>query len=316
VFICGLINLETRNLALQTNFVKLIFVQNEELKDVDYNLPLIKELEKQTAPEPFPTPDNPPWNSLAAFGVWLASFFFIAIVPLFLVIPYAKIREINLLDSKALGEFLTSDPNAVLLSVIGVFPAHFLTLLLAWMVVTRFKKYSFWQTLGWRSGEFKWWYYPLIFFGIVVVSAGVTYLIPEQDNEMLRVLRSSPAAVYAVAILATFTAPLVEEVVYRGILYSAFQRTFGVAPAVAMVTIIFAAVHFLQYWGSPSTIFLICFLSLILTMVRVYSKNILPCVILHTIINGVQAIVLVLQSFFPDANAVESKAAAFVHLLK
>ncbi len=81
------------------------------------------------------------------------------------------------------------------------------------------------------KGGFAWWYYPLILIGIVIVSGTVTYFIPEQDNDLLRILRSSPAAVYTVAILATFTAPIVEEVIYRGILYSAFQRTFGVFPA-------------------------------------------------------------------------------------
>jgi membrane protease YdiL (CAAX protease family) len=202
------------------------------------------------------------------------------------------------------------------LSVVGIIPAHLLTLVLAWLVVTKFKKYSFRQTLGWEKGGFVWWYYPLILIGIAAVSAVVLHFLPEQDNEMARILQSSNAAVYAVAFLATFTAPLVEEVIYRGILYSAFQRTFGVIAAVASVTLIFASVHFLQYWGSPGTIFVICFLSLVLTLVRVRTKNLLPCIILHTLINGIQSIVLVGQTFAGDSNAVQNQAAAIVHLLK
>jgi membrane protease YdiL (CAAX protease family) len=299
-------------LAEAVYFVKLIFVQNEELKNLDYNQPLIRDLERNAPGETIPTPNNPPWNSLAAFGVWFASFLFIAVVPLFLVIPYALKSNVVLIDKTALADFVQNDPTAIFLGIAGVLPAHLLTLLLAWLVVTRFKKYSFRETLGWKSGGFAWWYYPLIFAGIIAVSAVVTFTIPEQDNELARILRSSQAAVFAVAILATFTAPLAEEVVYRGILYSAFQRTFGVAPAVIIVTMIFAGVHFLQYWGSPGTIFLICFLSLVLTLVRVYSKNLLPCIILHTIINGVQAILLVAQTFLPS----EPKAAAVIHLLK
>jgi membrane protease YdiL (CAAX protease family) len=222
---------------------------------------------------------------------------------------------LNKVSLAELGTFVEKDPTAILLSIVGVFPAHLLTLLMAWMVVTRMRKYSFRETLGWKSGGFAWWHYPLIFIGIVLVSGVVTYFIPEHDNELLRMLRSSQAAVFAVAILATFTAPLVEEVIYRGILYSAFQRTFGVVPAVIFVTIIFAGVHFVQYWGSPSTILLICLLSLILTLVRVKAKNLLPCIILHTVINGVQAILLVAQIFVPDPGAVENKAAAALHLL-
>ena len=307
------------NFELRAISDKLFLVQNEELNKNDYPEPLVSDLNSPAEESPvsdYPSPDNPPWNSLAAFGVWVASFFFIAIIPLLLLIPYAKYRGVNLIDSVVLGEFLQNDKSAILLGVIGVLPAHLLTLVLAWLVVTRFKKYSFRQTLGWEKGNFVWWYYPLIFFAIVAVSASVTYFIPEQDNELLRILRSSPAVVYVIAFLATFTAPIVEEVIYRGILYSAFQRTFGVVLAVIFVTAIFASVHFFQYWGSPSTIFLICFLSLILTLVRVYSKNLLPCIILHTIINGIQSIILVLQTFMPDLIPIQNKAEAIFFWLK
>ena len=64
-------------------------------------------------------------------------------------------------------------------------------------------------------------------------------------------------ALYTVAFLAVFTAPFVEEVIYRGILYSALQRTTGTVLAVVIVTLLFAAVHVPQYWGSPSTIMLL-----------------------------------------------------------
>lgn len=287
-------------------------MQIEESKSVETAAPETIEKIEASLAQTNPTPDNPPWNSLAAIGVWLASFFLIAVVPLFLVIPYAKFSGVNLIDAAALGNFLQNDKNAIVLGIVGVLPAHLLTLVLAWTVVTKLNKFSFRQTLGWDKGNFAWWYYPVIFTGIVVASAVVTYFIPEQDNELLRILRSSPAAVYAVAFLATFTAPLVEEVIYRGILYSAFQRTFGVVAAVVLVTAIFAAVHFLQYWGSPSTIFLICLLSLILTLVRVYSKNLLPCIILHTIINGIQSIFLITQTFAPDLFSAPQKTEAVI----
>ena len=126
----------------------------------------------------------------------------------------------------------------------------------------------------------------------------------------MKILRSSRSAVYVVAFLATFTAPLVEEVVYRGVLYSALQKSFGVWVAVLLVTFLFALVHVPQYYPSYSTIFLICLLSLILTLVRVRTANLLPCIVLHTVFNGVQSLVLVLQPLlnFDDS----SKQAAFI----
>ena len=93
---------------------------------------------------------------------------------------------------------------------------------------------------------------------------------------------------------------MVEEVVYRGVLYSAIQRSIGVKGAIAIVTALFALVHVPQYWGSPGTIILICLLSLVLTLVRVSTGNLLPCIILHTIFNGIQSLFLVLQPFLPE----------------
>jgi membrane protease YdiL (CAAX protease family) len=105
------------------------------------------------------------------------------------------------------------------------------------------------------------------------------------------------------AFLATFTAPFVEEVVYRGVRYSAFQRTFGVVLAVISVTVLFAAVHVPQYYPSYVTIALLTFLSLILTLVRVRTRNLLPCVVLHFMFNAIQSFSLVLEPYLPQNPA-------------
>jgi len=299
-------------LNLELFFVKLSFVQNFNEQPVE-NFSEKQSLE--ILADENPTPDNPPWNSWAAFGVWLASVVFLIVLGNLFLLPYLLKQNLEFTNQQALIEFTKSDPTAVLLQLAATIPAHLLTLLLAWMVVTRFNKFSFRQTLGWGKGGFMWWHYPLILIGIFAVSAIVSYFVPEHDNDMMRMLRSSRAAVFIVAFLATFTAPLVEEVIYRGILYSAFQRTFGVAPAVFIVTLIFAAVHFYQYWGSPATIFLICFLSLILTLVRVRAKSLLPCIILHTAINGIQSVYLILEPYLGVDNAAQQQAALF-NLLK
>jgi membrane protease YdiL (CAAX protease family) len=261
--------------------------------------------------EPFPTappaaalepkPDNPPWNSPAALGVWVASVLAIIILPAIFLIPYIMLQQPPL-SPEAMVDFAKNNPTAVFLQVAATIPAHVLTLVLAWLVVTRGMKYSFYQTLGFERGGFKWWYYVLIlggFFGLAVL---VGNFIPEQENELLRILRTSRATVYLVAFMATFTAPLVEEVVYRGVLYSAFQRALGVPAAFALVTFLFALVHVPQYYPSVATIMLLTLLSLILTAIRVYSGNLLPCIILHTVFNGIQSFLLVLEPVIKPAT--------------
>ena len=130
------------------------------------------------------------------------------------------------------------------------------------------------------------------FFAVMLIVASV---VPEQENEMLRMLKSSKAALYTIAMLSVVTAPVVEEVVYRGVLYSAFQRSVGKYLAVGLTTLLFALVHVPQYWPSFSTIFLLTLLSLILTLLRAQSGNLWPCIVLHTLFNGFQSALLIAE---------------------
>ncbi len=275
---------------------------NEELKNsvenenINYNAPEWKELYEYEREQSLiiPTPNNPPWSSWMAIVFWLISVFSIIIFPVFFLIPYFALNPITSLEN------IQNDPTAIILNVLAVIPAHIFTIIVAWFIVTKNKKFSFKQTLGWSPDNFRWFYYILILVGFFAIAGVVNYFIPEQDNDLLRILRSSRTVVYVVAFLATFTAPLVEEVVYRGVLYSAIQRSIGVIGAISIVTALFALVHVPQYWGSPGTIILICLLSLVLTLVRVSTGNLLPCIILHTIFNGIQSLFLVLQPFLPE----------------
>lgn len=252
-----------------------------------------------------PSPNNPPWTTPVAIALWFVSVLLIFLLPSLFVLPYAFGHQIDFADSKEFAAFLTSDPTAILLSIVAVIPAHLITIGLAWALVTRRGKFSFTRTLGWKFGGIPWWVCLLSFMAIVVAFFVLEVLLgtyfPEKENDLARILRSSQAAVYLVAFLATFTAPIVEEVVYRGVVYSALQRTAGVAFGIAATTMLFAMVHVPQYYPSYSTIFLLTLLSLTLTLVRYRTSNLLPCIILHFIFNGLQSIVLVFQSFLPKS---------------
>jgi membrane protease YdiL (CAAX protease family) len=289
------------NLELGINFVKLSFVQNEEeLQKIDYNEPLIRELEeKESFSFVAPTPNNPPWGSLAAFGLWVFSVFCIIIFPNLFVLPYLAQQGIDFSEKGRLTEFVTTDPTSILLQLLAVFPAHILTLVAAWLVVTKLRTFSFRQTLGWNWGGFKFWHIPAIiafFFGLAAI---LNSIFGEQVTDFDKILQSSRTAVYLVAFFATFTAPLVEEVIYRGVLYSAFQKKLGVIWGVVLVTVLFALVHVPQYSKDlvPDvvSVSMILLLSLVLTLVRVKTGNLLPCIVLHTVFNGIQAVFLILQ---------------------
>ena len=251
-----------------------------------------------------PTPDNPPWNGWSAFGVWLLSVLSIIIFPLVFVMPYLLGKSVSLSDSVKIKEFIQTDPTAVFLQLLSVIPAHILTLVLAWFVVTKFNTFSFRETLGWQWNGFKVWHTFVLFIFFYAIALILTMIFGEVENEFEKMLINSRTAVYLVAFFATFTAPLVEEVIYRGLLYSAFQRKFGIPLSVFLVTFLFTAVHIPQYSSSNvpdfAPILTLLIVSLTLTLIRVRTGNLLPCIVLHTVFNGIQSILLIIQPYLPE----------------
>jgi len=244
-----------------------------------------------------PTPNDPPWKIGAAFGMWVASVLLILLIPALFLAPYAVSIASQFPVTDDLIKTLATDPIAIALQVIAVIPAHLVTILLAWILITQGRKYSFTETIGWQSGGMRWWHYVLTLIAFFALAWLVGSIIPEQETELTRILKSSRYAVFLVAFMATFTAPLVEEVVYRGILYSALQKTVGVWLSVAIVTGLFIIVHVPQYFESAATLILLSVLSLVLTAVRALTSNLWPCVVLHTLFNGIQAIGLIAEMY-------------------
>ncbi len=120
-----------------------------------------------------------------------------------------------------------------------------------------------------------------------------------------------------IAFLAVVTAPLVEEIVYRGILYSALQRLTGAIAAVAIVTLIFAGLHVRQYWPNFGAISAIPLLSLALTVVRARTGRLLPCYMIHLVFNGIQSVLIVAEPYLRSVieTPQPEAAPAIIHFL-
>lgn len=256
-------------------------------------------------------PDNPPWGLLGAIGVLLLSFVLMVVTQVCFLIPYTLWRGVKL---AALAEFALNDPGAIFMQIASIIPAHLLTLVATWLVVTRVGKYPFFKTLGWDwSKGFSLWRCVWLAVLLYLTGTSIIYLSPPTDNALERLLQSSRAAALATAFAATFTAPLVEELVFRGLLYSSLKRLAGTTWAVAVVVFLFALIHVPQYWPSYSVIATILLLSFTLTMIRARTGRLLPCFVIHLIFNGIQSIIIVLEPYFK--GYIEKEAAPAPGLL-
>jgi membrane protease YdiL (CAAX protease family) len=250
------------------------------------------------APPLAPHPDNPPWGVLAAVGVTLGMLVLMLALQLLVTTPYLFYRVRAGMPVAKAAEELPQDATFILLAVLSIIPAHLLTLLLAWAVVTGFAKRPFLKSLGWswspRYGRTEFFF----LLGVTLAMLGVGQLMVlafgDRETSLTRMLASSAATRYAIAALATFSAPVVEEVVYRGVLYSALRRRLGAVASVVAVLLLFAAIHFWQYWESLAALVTITLLSLVLTVVRAWAGRLLPCVVIHLLFNGITSLFIVL----------------------
>ena len=292
-------------------------------------------------------PDNPSWGVGSALFVWLVSLLLSVFIPVVFLLPYAAYRGITPSSpdyALALTQFAMGDKTAVLIQVLALLPIHILTVLLVWALVTRFGKQSFWEALGWGwAPRFRLW--SCIGLGVllfVVASFIAKWLGAETPTQLEQVINSSYAARIAISFLAVCTAPFVEEFVYRGVLYSALRRGLatmagvvlsgfsvrlepesrervGVIGAVILVLALFTLIHVPQYWPNMGVIAAVGLLSVVLTLIRAYSGKLLPCIAIHLVFNGIQAIILLVepyaQRFLPPTATPPDPAAIFIHLI-
>jgi membrane protease YdiL (CAAX protease family) len=261
-------------------------------------------------PFSFPPPPSPPaipsgdgrwYQLLIAIGTWFLSLLLLLFVPVIVVLPYV----IYVWRTRGMPrpEVLANDKTLLFFSILGIVPTHLLTLLLVWLVVTRGRKRPFWKTIG-----FEWPPHAgplvstiaciLIAGALFVVGAVVTSFWGGSKTQLDLLVESSLPARFATAFVAVFTAPLAEELIYRGVVYSALEQALGKIVAVGAVALLFAGVHVFQYQNNIAVIVVITMLSFVLTVVRAYTGKLLPAFVIHLVFNGIQSVVIVLAPFF------------------
>jgi membrane protease YdiL (CAAX protease family) len=232
-----------------------------------------------------------PRSIFFALAVWAGSVAALFLFQFVALLIYSGARL--LIASEKPVQQLT--PGLALAALAGTFAAHVVTLVGCWFIVTSGGVRPFLATLGWRwHHQFKWIHAVALALAMLGLGFAFEKILPHGETDFERLLQLSTSVRVAVALLAVFSAPIVEEVVYRGILYTSLAEARGWKFAVVLVTILFAVVHAPQYWGSMAALAAILTLSLVLTLLRAATRQLLPCIATHLIFNGVQAIVLII----------------------
>ena len=144
---------------------------------------------------------------------------------------------------------------------------------------------------GWRPQPAK--RSILVFVGGVVAfygAAGTYQAIVDQpgDQNVLEALGADRGGAYLLlsAAIVVILAPITEETFFRGFLYRSLRNRLGAGLSVAVVALVFGAIHY----SGPDTVALLPVLALlgaIFCLMYELSGSILPAVALHTINNGI-----------------------------
>ncbi|HVF89398.1 MAG TPA: CPBP family intramembrane glutamic endopeptidase [Blastocatellia bacterium] len=265
--------------------------------------PTMDEPSAWATPEPPPEqlvsyPDKPHWGPLAAIGTWLVSVAVIIFIPLAGLAVYFGIYiwqgNAPPKTPPEIEAWLTTETTG-LIQVLGNIPAHLITLAFCWLIATNRGRVPFKIALGWKWEGFsviaKIVYLCSIVAGVFVFLLFLSLVLPPpRETSLDKLLKISPAIRISVAIMAVLSAPVVEEVVYRGVMFGGLVKKIGRVPTILVVTMLFAGVHFPQYFESQQAIAGLTFLSLVITTVRAQTRSILPCVLIHLLYNTIGAI--------------------------
>ncbi len=259
-------------------------------------------LTEQAATSPAnPAPRLPAvgWNASAALVTWLLSISAILLASIGAQLGWTTWFYLQRAALPTQAD-LTASRSLTLTLVLSTFVAHAVTLLWCWQLIHRTSPQGIRPALGldwcrpcWsRRGAFLLacaFAAPLF----LAVGAWLERHLPNAKTDLDRILAQGPSIRVAIACVAALSAPLVEEVVYRGVVFGGLQRRLGGRAAVVLVSLLFLAVHVPQYWGGWAGLTMLALLSLTLTLLRAATGSILPSVVLHYAFNGIQAIAIV-----------------------
>ena len=252
-------------------------------------------------PPPAPQPPSYAWlDVIKAFVIWLLSVAMLAAVPVMFAVPYIIYQWSSFGPPRP--DAILTDKTLIFLSILGVLPTHLLTIALVWLFVTEGGKKPFLETLAFRwpshsSPMVSTLLCILLALALLAIGLAITKLWGGSKTQLDALVESSMAARIATALVAVLTAPLAEELVYRGVLYSALERAANRAISIVVVSLLFAGVHVLQYSQNLGVILVITLLSFTLTLSRAYTGSLIPPFIIHLVFNGIQAIIIVLTPY-------------------
>lgn len=237
------------------------------------------------------------WNGLDAVGVTIAIYFLGQLGGT--VLTWLLFYAVG--NTPAQINLLLSDPSAYLQFAFMVL-IEGVTIAMVWLFLRR--RRTLWRSIGWvrprlsdtvYAGLGAIAYYGIYIALIQLVSTTLPGIDLEAEQDLGFTTDTTGLALGLVFLSLVVLPPLVEEIVFRGVLYTGLRKSMNVIGAAISTSVLFAAAHLLGgvedalLWVAAIDTFI---LSLVLVYLREKTGSLWPAILLHAIKNGVAFLLL------------------------
>jgi membrane protease YdiL (CAAX protease family) len=129
----------------------------------------------------------------------------------------------------------------------------------------------------------------------LVLGFGLELIFPSPENAEGPLIEAASAPGWQrilFVLLAVLLAPVFEEFLFRGVMYTGMLRSWGKWPAGIVVTLSFGLLHLADVGGYWPALFMITVVGLGLLLVRIKTKSLIPAIAMHSAYNLFQVLAL------------------------
>lgn len=175
-----------------------------------------------------------------------------------------------------------SSPDLVQVAIPGQFAGYGLWLAGVWLVF-RSRESPFWERLGWRWPAGGPWIYLALGPALALLTGLLAGLLKAKNisSGLMEQLLSDPVACKQLVLFGVTGAPLIEELLFRGIALPVAVRSMGVAGGLLVTSVPFALMHGPMYEWSWQHLTLLVVVSLAFGAVRLRSGSTLASTVTH-----------------------------------
>ena len=140
------------------------------------------------------------------------------------------------------------------------------------------------------------WYSLILLIAIFVISFLYVFImnalfgIEAPSSKMETLIKNSSVSNIILLLVVAFIGPIIEEIFFRGFIYSAFKKSWGTNVALFLSSLLFAIVHLDLFSLLPLTI-----IGWLLAYLYQKTKSLLPAIFLHAVYNLILILIMLGQ---------------------